>query len=287
MNNSIDNILTGLFETGALKISSHDKPFWYTSGTIGPYYINTHFLYGNEEKAKDLLNFIDLEKEDKLTCPKNILEKTIDNYNSDLIYKGLVDEMCLFIKNNIDIDDVDCISGGERRDWFFSLIIAKILDKPHITIYKDLDCVMLYNDNTEKLDDLKGKKVLHIADLITEASSYERAWIPAVKDRGGEIKWSVVVVDRKQGGEELLRKFGVQSFSIIDIDITFFKKVLSKNIISQKQFEMLEKYLDDPKESMSNFLKENPQFLEDALNSNDRESQRAKICIEKNIYNLK
>jgi len=42
-----------------------------------------------------------------------------------------------FIKNNIDVNEVDYISGGERRDWFFSPIIAKLLNKPHITIYKD------------------------------------------------------------------------------------------------------------------------------------------------------
>jgi len=30
-----------LFETNALKIAPAEKPFWYTSGLIGPYYINT------------------------------------------------------------------------------------------------------------------------------------------------------------------------------------------------------------------------------------------------------
>ena len=75
--------------------------------------------------------------------------------------------------------------------------VSKIL-KPHVTIYKDLDTVITDEGNTEYLKNLNGGKVLHIADLITEASSYERAWIPAIKEKGGQILWSVVVVDRMQ-----------------------------------------------------------------------------------------
>jgi len=85
------------------------------------------------------------------------------------------------LKNNIDVNEVDYISGGERRDWFFSPIIAKLLNKPHITIYKDLTTVVSSDGKTEELKELNGESVLHIADLITEASSYERAWIPAIK----------------------------------------------------------------------------------------------------------
>lgn len=282
-----NNLLNWIFETYAIRISSHDKPFWYTSGTIGPYYINTHFLYGSEEKATDLLNFIDNEKQNKLTCPEKLLTKTYNNYENDNIYKGVIDEMCSFIKDNINIDDVDYISGGERRDWFFSLPIAKILNKPHITIYKDLDTVITNEGKTEHLKNLDGGKVLHIADLITEASSYERAWIPAIKDKGGQINWSVVVVDRKQGGGELLEKNGIKSFSMINIDIEFFKKVLSMNIINSEQFKMLKKYLDNPKDSMANFLKENPDFLKESLKSSSKDSKRAKLCVEEDIYQLK
>lgn len=282
-----NNLLNWIFKTFAIRISSHDKPFWYTSGTIGPYYINTHFLYGSEEKATDLLNFINREKENKLTCPEKLLYKTYDNYKNDSIYKGVINEMCNFIKNNINLDDVDYISGGERRDWFFSLPVSKIFKKPHIAIYKDLDTVITYEGKTEYLKKLDGGKVLHIADLITEASSYERAWIPAIKNNGGQINWSVVVVDRKQGGEKLLEKNKIKSFSMINIDIEFFKKVLSMDIISQEQFEMLRKYLDNPKESMANFLKGNPNFLKETLESSSQDSKRAKLCVEKNIYGLK
>jgi len=281
-----EKLVKWLFETNAVRVCPQDKPFWYTSGTIGPYYINTHFLYGSEEKANKLLKFIDEEKENILKCPERVLDQTLKNYESDAIYRGLIDEMCEFIKSNIDVNEIDYISGGERRDWFFSLIIAKFLQKPHITIYKDLTTVVTTDGKTEELKKLEGESVLHIADLITEASSYERAWIPAIKNNGGRIKWSVVVVDRKQGGGELLKSYDVKSYSMVDIDINLFKRVLDMGLINREQFEMIERYILDPKEAMAQFLRENPQFIKEALSADDKTRERAKLCIEKDFYGL-
>ena len=67
----MSDIISYLFETNAIKFCEENKPFWYTSGKIGPYFINTHFVYGNENDAKELLSFIDDKLSDKLTLPKN------------------------------------------------------------------------------------------------------------------------------------------------------------------------------------------------------------------------
>lgn len=281
-----DNLIKWLFETDAVRVCPQNKPFWYTSGTIGPFYINTHFLYGNEEKANKLLKLIDVEKENIFSCPDKVLEETLNNYEIDKIYRALIDQMADFIKQNVNIKEVDYISGGERRDWFFSLIIAKFLDKPHITIYKDMTSVVSQNGQVEEVNTLNGKNVLHIADLITEASSYERAWIPAISNKGGSIKWSVVVVDRKQGGEKVLNNLNVKSFAMVGVDSNLFSKALSMGMINEKQFDMIEDYIRNPKESMASFLKQNPQFLEEALNSDDKTKERAKLMLDKNIYEL-
>lgn len=284
MKEANDKLVSWLFDTNAVRVCPENKPFWYTSGTIGPYYINTHFLYGSEEKANKLLAFIDEAKKDIFSCPEKVLDTTRENYNSDSIYKGLIDQMCLFIKENVNLDQIDYISGGERRDWFFSLVIAEILKKPHITIYKDLSAVVSENGSVKKLENLNGKKVLHIADLITEASSYERAWIPAIKSAGGVITDSVVVVDRKQGGEELLAGAGVRSFAMVSIDKNLFDRVLEMGLISKEQYNMIINYTANPKESMKKFLKEHPEFLENALNSDEKTKERARLCIDKKIY---
>lgn len=257
-------------------------------GKIGPYYINTHFLYGSEQEAVDLLNFIDSEKENKNAFPKKIFEKTLIHYNENEIYKSVIDEMLEFIKQNINENEIDYISGGERRDWFFSNIIANKLGKPHITIYKDLSLVI--NDssfeNEINTSNVIGTKVLHIADLITEASSYIRAWIPAIKSLGANINWSTVVVDRMQGGKEKLENQNIKSLSLVQIDESLFNKALDMNIINNSQCEMLNNFYKNPDETMRNFLINHPEFLENALKSDEKTASRAKLCIENNLYNI-
>lgn len=284
----MSNLVSYLFKTNALKICPDNKPFWYTSGKIGPYYINTHFMYGSEQDAVDLLNFIDSEKGKKETLPKKIFEKTFEHYNQNEIYKNVIDEMVTFIKENINVNEIDYVSGGERRDWFFSNIVANLLSKPHITIYKDLS--MVVNDSTfeREIDksQVKNAKVLHVADLITEASSYLRAWIPAIKSLGANIVWSTVVVDRMQGGKEKLEKENIKSLSIINIDENLFKKALDMDVINGNQFEMLKNFYENPDETMRNFLIQHPEFLKNALASDEKTASRAKLCIDNNLYNL-
>lgn len=284
----MSNLVSYLFKTNALRICPDNKPFWYTSGKIGPYYINTHFLYGSEQDAVELLEFIDFEKQDKENLPKKVFEKTFEHYQTNEIYKYVIDEMLKFIKENIDINEIDYISGGERRDWFFSNIVANKLSKPHITIYKDLSIVVTDSEFEEIVDveNVKNAKVLHIADLITEASSYLRAWIPAIKSLGAQIKWSTVVVDRMQGGKEKLEKENIKSLSMINIDESLFEKALSMNIINENQFEMLKNFYENPDETMRNFLKSHTEFLENALKSDEKTAARAKLCIDNNLYNL-
>ena len=284
----MSNLVSYLFETNALRICPDNKPFWYTSGKIGPYYINTHFLYGSEQDAVDLLKFIDEEKENKQTLPKKVFEKTLNHYNKNEIYKNVINEMISFIKGNINVDEIGYISGGERRDWFFSNIIANKLNKPHITIYKDLSIVVTDSTFENEIDksEVKGSKVLHIADLITEASSYIRAWIPAIKSLDSQITWSTVVVDRMQGGKEKLENENIKSLSMINIDKSLFEKALNMNIINKTQAEMLNNFYENPDETMRNFLIAHPEFLENALASDEKTATRAKLCIDSNLYNL-
>jgi orotate phosphoribosyltransferase len=281
-------LVSWLFETTAFRVCPPKKPFWYTSGTIGPYYINTHFLYGSEKKANELLAFIDAEKGDKAALTYKLLEKTKVNYENDAIYKGLIDFMIDFIKEKVDVEKIDYVSGGERRDWFFSIIVAEILNKPHITIFKDLDAYVgnVTEKEFKKASSLNGARVLHIADLITEASSYERAWVPAINAIGGKLTDSVVVVDRMQGGGLILEGLGVNSHAMISIDESLFGIALKQGLINEEQNKMLAAYFHNPKESMKNFLMENKAFLEEALKGDAKTAERAKLMIEKDLYGL-
>jgi len=284
----MSNLVSYLFKTNAFKVCPDNKPFWYTSGKIGPYFINTHFLYGSEEASVEFLKFIDVEKENKLEIPKKILDKCLLQYNSNTIYKEVVDEMVAFVKEHINIDEIDYVSGGERRDWFFANIVAYILKKPFISVFKDLSCVVSTSDFSETTTPTKlnEKKVLHIADLVTEASSYVRAWIPSIQSLGAEIVWSVVVVDRMQGGNDRLKSLGIDAYSLTQIAPSMFKQALDMGIITEEQNEMLNKFFENPDETMKEFLVEHPNFLEEALHSDEKTVVRARLCIEGDLYGL-
>ena len=280
------DIISYLFKTNAIKFCEENKPFWYTSGKIGPYFINTHFVYGNEEDAKKLLSFIDSQLSDKIALPKNVFEKVLSQYNSNQIYKNVIDTMITKIKENINIEDIDYISGGERRDWFFSNIIAYLLDKPHISIYKNLNAVVSDSkfNNTTTLDKIVGKKVLHVADLITVASSYIRAWIPAIENFGAKMCWSCVVVDTMQGGTEKLKENGILPLSLVQVNKDLFTKALDMNIINETQKQMLDDFFENPDETMKQFLISHSEFIKNALNSDEKTAQRAKLLIDNNLY---
>ena len=284
----MSDIISYLFETNAIRFCEENKPFWYTSGKIGPYFINTHFIYGSEKEANELLSFIDESLSDKMTLPKKVFDKVSKQYNENKIYHDVIEHIKSYIEENIDINEIDYISGGERRDWFFSNAIAYLLKKPHITIYKDLSTVESNFDfsQTKEVSNLEGKKVLHVADLITVASSYIRAWIPAIKNLGASILWSCVVVDRMQGGKEKLEAEGVKSLSLVNVDTDLFKKALELGFINSNQLELLNKFFKSPDDCMREFLINHPEFIENALNSDEKTKKRAQLLVDGNLYNI-
>ena len=284
----MSDIMSYLFETKAIRFCEENKPFWYTSGKIGPYFINTHFVYGNEKEASELLSFIDQCLSDKITLPEKIFKKVLKQYEENEIYHNVIDAMKNYITENINISEIDYISGGERRDWFFSNIIAYLFDKPHISIYKDLLTVVSDSkfENTKPITNIDNKKVLHVADLVTVASSYIRAWIPAIKNIGGQMCWSCVVVDRMQGGQEKLKAEGVKALSLVNVDSTLFETAYKNKIINENQLSMLKKFFENPDKTMRDFLIQHPEFLENSLNGDEKTAKRAKLLIDGNLYGI-
>lgn len=285
----MNNLESHLFETNAVKVCHGDKPFWLTSGKLSAYFINTHFVYGSEADANDLLTFINENKNDALSLPKKLLDKVKLQYDNNKIYRTVIDEMVSFVKNNISLEDIDYVSGGERRDWFFSIIISYLLDKPHITIYKDSSAYISDSkmENTEAISSIAGKKVLHVTDLITYATSFIRSWIPAIQNLGGELIWALSVVDRMQGGKERLEDLGIKSYSLVGIDEGLFKDAFENGLIDDVQFDLVCKFIKDPDESMEKFVREHPEYIEESLHSDaNKKDGRVQLCIDSHFYGL-
>ena len=292
----MSNITNYIFETKTIKFCKENEPFWLTSGLIAPYFFNTHFLYGSEQEAQVLLDFITEElalikngNSNKKDLPKKIIDKVLEQYNKNNIYHYVIDQLKDYIEKNIGLDNFEYISGGERRDWFFSNILAYLLKKPHITVFKDVTALKSNYDfsTTVETADLQGAKVLHVADMITIASSYTKMWVPAIEKLNGKVENSMVIIDRNQGGKDNLAKIGVKSHAIVIVDKDLLKHALDLGFINQEQYDFDCKYFDNPFETAKQFLIEHPEFVENSLKStNERTLKRVHTMIDEDLYGL-
>ena len=281
------DLIKALVQTQALKIAPPGDIFWYTSGTVGPYYINTHYLFGGRTRAEALLAFIDADKEQHPSFPARLLEHTKIQYETDAVYRGVVDALIGYIRAH-GLEECDLISGGERRDWFFSPIVAYKLGKPHLLLYKDQGA-LVWRDGRTCLagEDLAGKKAVHVADLITEASSYTRSWIPGLEALQVAMVCGLNVIDRAQGGMDALQKANVQGAALLRVDEGLFEELGRIGTIDQAQREVLTAFYRDPHQAMRIFLQEHPDCLRRALGGDDeRTAARARNLVTSNPYEL-
>ena len=277
------DLLTALLDTQALRLAPPGGVFWYTSGTVGPYYINTEYLYGGSEQAQQVLAFIDEHKEDA-DFPQRLQERVEKQYAGNAVYRQVVDGLVALARESGA--HFNGVSGGERRDWFFSLTVAERLGKPSLLIYKDGRTVVL---DGQKLRTVRANDmdVLHVADLVTEASSYVRDWIPAVAAGGGRIAYAANVIDRGQGGLETLAKQGLAAGALMRIDDALFDRLRAMGQIDEARHALLTHYHRDPQAAMRAFLQSHPQIVRTALNGDDaRAAARARLLVAENPYAL-
>jgi len=272
-------IISWLFETDAVRVCPEGQPFWYTSGKLGPFYINTQFLYGSEAAANSLLKTIEEAcAGEKLAFYDKVWADISAQLDSCPIFAQLIDLLTEAAKKM----DVDFVSGGERRDFFFSMPVAKKLGMGHLSIFKDLSCVYT-DENGVSMDpaqaNLAGKKSVHIADLITVASSYIRAWIPAVEALGAKIEYSLAVVDRDQGGTEILANAGCPLTTLITIKPELFEQAKALGRVTDAQVELVNSFIADPDKFMHDFLVAHPDFLANEIAKGGKNAQRAELCI--------
>ena len=276
-----------LLATQALEIAPPGGVFWYTSGTAGPFYLNAHFLYGSRKKAEDLLAFIDQNTTDRTRLLSGLWLRVEKNYGEDAGYRAVIEAIAALAKNEIGLAHLDYVSGGERRDWFFALMAAKRLQKPALALFKDQSAVIVdgKGDRLTVATELQGARILHIADLVTEASSYTRAWLPALQNRGGQLAWAINVVDRGQGGAELLAQQGIAARHLIQLGPAFFEELAQAGHLTATAAQQLIAYHRQPRESMKKLFEEHPKILQEALQGEDvKIRQRARQLLEQNPY---
>lgn len=276
-------IIPWLFDTDAVRVCPEGEPFWYTSGKLGPFYINTHFLCGGEETAQGLLLDIEAEASRRpIELPGVIGDKLHALEQADGRYGQLITKLVERAKDAQSAEGIDVISGGERRDFFFSLPVARALGLPHVSIFKNMFAV--YSDAKGNAapatrEMLEGKRALHVADLVTQASSFSRAWIPAVERLGGRIASALAVVDRDQGGREVLEAASIPLRALVKVDAALFDGAVAQGKLTAAQCGMAQDFLASPEGFMREFLRAHPNFLQEQIALGGRAKERAERCV--------
>ena len=268
-------LLEQLFTTGAMEFAPADQPFWYTSGMLGPFYINTQYLLGGKETADQFLELIEQAAHTPERLVELLMPRMIDELETNSDFLALMNQAADRIRHL----EFDIISGGERRDFFFSLPLSHLLRKDHLSIMKDGSTFLTSGETTVANPDLSGKTVLHVADIVTQASSFTRQWIPSIRKLGGTIKLAFAILDRCQGGSVALSEQTVELITLGQIDRAFLDLAKHSNRLNQSECQTIQTFLDDPTKYMDDFLAGHPEFIDNEIKRGGKTRERAELAI--------
>jgi orotate phosphoribosyltransferase len=161
---------------------------------------------------------------------------------SDVSFMGLFTASARIILQIANVRS-DVIAGGETAGIPLGAYIAKDFSLPMMYVRKMKKGYGLAN--LVEGGDPKEKQVLLVEDLITDGGS-KVSFIESIRAAGGVIEEALVLFDRQQGGEELLKGMGVRLHSILDLHSTI--EIAKENkIMTEQEFSSLSNYLSDPK----------------------------------------
>jgi len=224
--------LRNLIQTGAFRFIDGSTPWFpYTSGQVGPYYVQS--ISVERDGAK---------------------------------YARAVQSLIELIRAKIGSFDV--ISGGETRDWDFSNPVAVLMKKPHAKMYKDGRLIGA---------GVKGKNVLHVADLNNEGSSARDYWKPIIEKNNGSLIGIVSFVDRMEDGYLLFKKMALPCHAVVPLDKTAWDIILKEGYISKGVHRQLVARMQDRRKWAINALLDNPEYFRKFYNENSTHDKALKI----------
>ncbi|MBI2451864.1 hypothetical protein HYV50_02165 [Candidatus Pacearchaeota archaeon] len=209
-----------------------DLFFPYTSGKIGPYYIKSEAV-----------------------------EKNPYDYNRAIW------SLTAVIKDSLGERDDYVISGGESRDWVFSIPSAFVLFKPHARLYKD---------RRDIETDISGRKVVHVADLNNEGSSLRDYWIPTIRKNNGKIENVFFYVERMEEGVDVVKELGLESKAVIYMDDFSWEHLRKEKIMGEDVDKNIKEWREDRHRWAVNMLRTEEGFAEAVrlLQGNERDREK-------------
>lgn len=285
MSNFSKELLKLILDTKALSIWNREKGpvFWYAAGVPGPFYVNTELMIG-PSIAEDLLERITgiiSSTKDLSARAAQLNDIILSSYEKNENHKKVILAMVEQVRNGFAPGSFTAISGGERRDWLFSIPFAKEFGLDHVFLFKDKSsfCVRKLKEN---------ESVLHVADLINAAASYFDAWFPALEQARLKCVGTACVNSRGTNGVQRLEAIGQKVIALNSIDADFFGNLRASELISPETLEEMKLYLKSSQEWASKYLFNKLELLElfDLGSLKGKSHERAMAFFEKDPWDL-
>ncbi|GMA65097.1 phosphoribosyltransferase [Alicyclobacillus fastidiosus] len=287
-NRSIKSqLLSRLIYSNAIRVRHKESelPFWYTSGKPGAFYINVEKIAGESVSVKlDEINDIlasDQSRHDMSTAITKLIVRLLD---SEAEYAKAMHLLTNFYTSTGK--KPNAISGGERRDWFFSIPIARQLGVPHVFLFKDGSTCTINSEGTSPSMN-PGTNVIHVSDIVNTGSSYKRYWLPALARMDMLSRETYTVVIRGTEGLNLLKENNVSVVSPLTMDADAFHFAYEIGLINRFALDDVQLYLESPREWTRQLLKTSEEkILLHAQHLDDVQKERLSMFLRDDPYGL-
>ncbi|QSO49357.1 hypothetical protein [Alicyclobacillus mengziensis] len=285
-----DRLLELLVRTGAIRVrmSEDELPFWYTSCVPGPYYINVEKIIGADTSQKALADITKVLRsvESPDTRAKQIWEIITNYFHKNTQYSEVITLLVAYY-NSIEHQPLPpAISGGERRDWFFSVPFAQLLSVPHLFLFKTGDLTAVDTDG-QPVARWNYGQVLHVSDIVNTATSYTRHWLPILNQNDLELSETFTVAVRGTPGLHELERRGVKTLTSLELSAEVFNAAHDKGLISEFSLAEIVQYMNSPREWTRELLKQcGDQMLSSFSGLDATQQARMRSFIQNDPYQL-
>lgn len=172
----------------------------------------------------------------------------------------------------------DVIGSYVTADVPFASMVADRLSLP-LFYMREEDKAHGRERNIEGMreEDISGREVLHIGDLITRGNTAV-SLTNGVRNIEGRISCHLVIFDRLQGGSQVLTALNppISVMSLCEMDNNFYQAGLDSGDVNQADVDEVFRYRQNQKEWAIEFLTQNPEWLKNKIGRSVRNGRLTK-----------
>ncbi len=248
---SNDDMIKLIYDTKAVSIWNRQTGpvFWYAASVPGPFYVNTELVIGKNLAEELLTKITDIiaTTTDLADRAKQLNQLILAAHANSSVYQNVIDTMVVAADKECPRNNYAMVSGGERRDWLFSIPFAKVCDIKHAFLFKNMEIFC-----EQPLS--AGETTLHVADLINYAASYFDLWLSTLAKAQIKCNGTVVVNTRGTNGLQRLEANGQKIVALNNIDLDFFEQSASNGLIDRETLEEIAIYFVSAKDWAAKYL---------------------------------